>query len=95
MMPCIVLVNRLSSSLYMVRTMNSSVRRGRVIVDLTEGYPVFLGAAQATSRSGIAHVGSFALILMDAELEQHRWGCTELPWRDPEKRVGVEEINQF
>jgi len=45
MTPCIDLVSALSSSLYMAMTMDSSVRRGLVTVDLTEGDIV-----RATSR---------------------------------------------
>ena len=55
MTPCIVLVVRLSPSLYMLLTIKSSVRRGWVTVNLTEGDTVVLETIQA-SRGGIAHV---------------------------------------
>ena len=57
MNPCVVLVNRLSSSLDIVMTINSLVRPRGGIVDLTEGETVFPDTVQATSRGGTAHVG--------------------------------------
>jgi hypothetical protein len=54
----------------MVMTMNGSVRRRQIMVDLTEGETAFLETVRATGRGGIAHVGYFTLVLMDAEVER-------------------------
>jgi hypothetical protein len=81
----------------MVMAVNSLVWRGRAIVDPTEGESAFLEAVRTTShgRGGMAHVAQFALVLMDAEVGQLCYDCTNLPWKDPNKRVEAGEINQF
>ena len=83
-----------AASLYMVMTTDGSVRRGRVMVDLTEGETAFLETVQVTSHSGIVHVDYFVLVLMDAQSEQLCADSTRLPRKNPDKRVGVEEISQ-
>ena len=63
MTPCIVLVNKVSSSLYMVMTMNSSV-------DAAGGEAIIFEVVRITSRGRVAHVSDLALIFMDAEAKQ-------------------------
>jgi len=61
MTPRIVLVNKLSSSWYVVMMMNSSVGRGGgVMVDLTEGEIVRARREGSAYRTAIVH-RSFAL----------------------------------
>ena len=65
------------------------------MVDLTEGETAFLETVRVTSHGGIAHVDYFALVLVDAEGEQLCGDSTRLSWKNPDKRVGVEDISQF
>ena len=66
--PCLIVLTRPSSSLYMVMTMNSSVRRGWVIVDPTEVETSFLVTVWVFSHR-ITQVGPLALALVFDGLE--------------------------
>jgi len=77
----------------MVMTTNSSVWRGWVIVDLTEGEPIFLETVRAICRGGIAQ-GSIRARLDGRKIEQLCWDCTKLPWKNLDKRMGAKEISQ-
>ena len=42
---------------------------------LTEGEAIVLEVVRVTGGSGIAHVGKFALVVMNAEVKQLCWDC--------------------
>ena len=92
MTPYIIVVNRLSYSLYIVMMMNSSVRRGRIMVDLMGGETVFPETIRG--HGGIVH--ELVRVRLDGRRDQQFcWDCTKLPRENLHKQTGAKDMSQF